>query len=390
MKKISFLISTLTLIVLSCRKSDNPNSGVLPPQGDGPTLPATSYNYVSSAEIMPEYLRMFVQKNQSIDNNNAANPITNAGATLGRVLFYDKNLSVNNTISCGSCHHQDKAFTDGERFSKGFEGKRTSRNAMPVFNLRYFGTKQLFWDLRADKMETQVLQPITDHIEMGMPSLDDAAAKLRQLAYYPALFQQAFGSTEINADRIARALAQFIRSIVSFQSKYDEGLKQQMANLTPQEQAGLRKCIQLNCTECHSDLQTLTPGSFPSFFLVENVGLNTGVGANNGLDLQYSDQGIGAKTRLSKDMGTFKMPSLRNVELTAPYMHDGRFATLEQVMDHYQKGVRAHPNLGIQIPPGGYGTVVLSDQDKANIIAFLKTLTDRKLTTDPKYANPFK
>ncbi|MBX7151846.1 cytochrome-c peroxidase [bacterium] len=356
----------------------------------GPKLPAVPYDYINAAANMPTYLKNYLAANPTVDNTPNDNAVTNDGATLGRVLFYDKSMSANNTISCGSCHHQDKAFVDGTNVSTGFEGSHTRRNSMPLANVRYFKMQTMFWDMRAATLEEQVLLPITDPIEMGMPSLDALTDKLKNKLYYPALFEKAFGTQDITTDRISKALAQFLRSIVSFNSKYDQGLDNNLANLTDQEKNGLLSFQQLNCVECHSDLSTVFPRKNPTLFIVENSGLNTGFGSNNALDAIYTDNGIGERTNEAKDMGTFKMPSLRNVELTAPYMHDGRFSTLEAVLNHYQTGAKNHPNRGIQIPSGGYGTVTLTEQKKADIIAYLKTLTDQSLIVDPKYSDPFK
>jgi cytochrome c peroxidase len=388
---ISLIVFCVFLFNQACKKPPESGPGNnLPddPTLPSPALPAQLYDYVNTDKNMPAYIRNYLNANPDVDNMPASNPITNAGATLGRVLFYDKRLSVNNTIACASCHHQDKSFTDGVAFSKGFNGGHTRRNSMSVLNLRYFKAKKMFWDLRAESLETQVLMPITDPIEMGMPSLNALVAKLNSVSYYPGLFKKAFGSEEINTDRMSKALAQFLRSIVSFNSKYDQGLSNNFANFSAQEKAGLLRVQQLNCVECHSDLSTVNPRQNPTFLVVENSGMNTGNGANNGLELNYTDNGIGEKTGQAKDMGTFKMPALRNVELTAPYMHDGRFATLEKVMNHYQNGVKNHPNRGIQFPAGGY--TFITNDEKAAIIAFLKTLTDRSVTTDVKFSDPFK
>lgn len=391
------LVTATLLIVPSCRKKEDdtvqtpdpkpdPDPAPTDPLPGEPNLPDQPYDYEDTGNNMPAYISDFIKANQGIDNTPAANPITNAGATLGRVLFYDKQLSVNNTVACASCHHQDKGFTDGKALSAGFNGELTRRNAMPVFNLRYFKAKKMFWDMRAADLETQVLLPIQDHIEMGMPSLTALEQKLGQITYYQALFQKAFGSPEVTSDKISRALSQFLRSIVSFNSKYDQGLSNDFGNFTPQEKNGMRMIKRAFCDECHSDLTHVSSNTPPSFLIVENSGLNTGFGSNNALDVNYTDNGIGALTGLAKDQGTFKTPTLRNVALTAPYMHDGRFATLEEVIQHYSTGIKAHPNRGIQIINGGFN---FSDQEQKDIVAFLKTLTDETLVNDPKYADPF-
>jgi cytochrome c peroxidase len=394
-----FVVTTTLLIVPSCRKKEtdtphqpapgpDPEPAPPAPAPGTPHLPAQPYDYEHTGDNMPMYISDFIRASPGIDNTPAGNPVTNAGATLGRVLFYDKALSVNNTTSCGSCHHQDKAFTDGKAVSTGFNGGVTRRNAMSVVNLRFFKAKKMFWDLRADDLETQVLMPIQDQIEMGMPSLTALEEKLRTITYYPALFQNAFGTPEINRERIGRAMAQFLRSVVSFESKYDQGLSNNLADLSAGERRGLQIMVRFDCVECHSDLTHVSTNSHPSFLIVENSGVNTGFGSNNGLDLEYADNGIGEITQRPMDQGTFKIPALRNVALTAPYMHDGRFATLEEVIEHYSSGMKAHPNRGIQFPRGN-GGFQFSAQDKADVVAFLKTLTDASLANDPKYADPF-
>ncbi|HYF30255.1 MAG TPA: cytochrome c peroxidase [Chitinophagaceae bacterium] len=386
---ITLFVCLILLIQFSCQEPINGDDPVpVPgPVPGAPKLPPTPFDYAAGA-TMPTHIRNYINAHPDVDNTPGNNPITNHGATLGRVLFYDKSLSVNNTIACASCHHQDKAFTDGLNVSKGFDGGVTRRNAMAIVNVRYFKAQKMFWDLRAATLEEQSLMPITDHIEMGMPSLSVLETKLKGKAYYPALFKNAFGTEDITDDRIAKALSQFMRSIVTFNSKYDQGLGNNFANFSTEELRGKQLMTQLNCTECHSDLTNVASRLEPTFIIVENSGVNTGFGANNALDLNYADNGIGEKTGLAKDMGTFKMPTLRNIALTAPYMHDGRFSTLEQVMDHYQNGAKNHPNRGVQIPNGGYQFITAAD--KAAIVAFLKTLTDQSLVTDPKYSDPFK
>lgn len=395
------LSSLFLLFLLFACKKDHPDQipnhggngqGQEPPANTpgAPHLPAALYDYVGTRNNMPPYIKAFLASRTDLDNTPAGNPITNAGATLGRVLFYDKNMSINNTRSCGSCHHQDKAFTDGVARSSGFDNQLTRRNAMSVVNQRFFGPKAMFWDMRAADLETQTLMPILDHIEMGIPSLTTLEAKLTGISYYRPLFKAAFGDETVTSPRIANALSQFIRSIVSFQSKYDQGLADNLSNLSADEKNGLR-LLQINfCTECHSDFSTAQYGKLPSFLIADNTGINTGFGSNNGLETDYSDKGIGEITHKPADQGTFKIPSLRNVALTAPYMHDGRFATLEDVLEHYNHGIKGNPNIGIQLAALAGSGVPLTTKDKSDIIAFLKTLTDEQLVKDPKYADPFK
>ena len=334
------------------------------------------------------------------DNTPKDNPTTDAGVTLGRVLFYDTNLSRNNTISCASCHLQRAGFSDPKKFSAGFDGGHTTRNSMSLSNLRYSnvdgGRPGFFWDERAATLEAQVLMPIQDPVEMGM-NLHDLEAKLPLLPYAPPLFEAAFGSREVTRDRIAKSVAQFLRSMVSLNSKFDRAAKPDgsgdysadFEGFTAAENLG--KSVFLNgpdgiaehgCANCH------TP---PTFAMNKSL--------NNGLELNYKDRGLGALNRPTNDPftpsndGKFKASSLRNIALTAPYMHDGRFATLEQVIDHYSTGVVPHPNLGLAFADQDSGApksgLKFTTEQKAGLIAFLKTLTDESFVSDPTFSDPF-
>jgi cytochrome c peroxidase len=312
------------------------------------------------------------------DNTPRDNPVTDAGATLGRVLFYDTRLSANNTVACGSCHHQSRAFSEPKRFSKGFEGKLTDRNAMSLVSLRYMPRGRFFWDERARTLEEQVLLPIQSKTEMGqtLPKLTDL---LSRDGHYPKLYLEAFGDARVTPERTARALAQFLRSMVSYQSKYDEGMatvlsvRQDFANFTAEENRGKRLFL-ARCASCH------LPQGQEAHFIMDRP-------RNNGLDADYknTDGGVGDLTLNGAELGLFKSPSLRNVELTAPYMHDGRLATLEAVIDHYSREVKNHPNVDGRVRR----RLNLSTGDRAALVAFLKTLTDRKFITDPKFSDPF-
>ncbi len=378
---ISFL-----LVFIACNKSsDNTSPGPTPvdPVAAALNLPSTPFNY--SNPSLPAYYTTPQMANQ--DNTQASNPITDNGATLGRVLFYDKNLSINNTIACASCHKQAFAFSDPVVKSSGFNGGLTGRNSMGLTDAKYYFSERFFWDQRAPILEDQILMPIQDPVEMGM-TLPALETKLRNLPFYPPLFKKAFGDTIVNSDRIARSVSQFIRSIISYKSKYDAGRiafpanpgpppNAPFTNFTPQENRG--KEIFLSpiggCAPCHGT----------EAFTATNE-------KNNGIDLTTIDRGFGAVQNNTAFDATFKVTSLRNVELTAPYMHDGRFATLEQVVEHYSSGVKNHPNLSqqLRLPNGQPRLANLSAQDKAALVAFLKTLTDVSFTTDVKYSNPFK
>lgn len=406
---MNYWIKTTILLValclnLSCEMEEfspsepmnTPNEETTPNTNDG-----SSSTPMSNAEILAKYLALpsdeFNYSNPNLpayftneaasdlDNTPGDNRITNTTATLGRILFYDKNLSANNTIACASCHLQDKGFSDPAQLSTGFEGGLTGRQSMSLANARYYANGRFFWDERASTLEDQTLMPIQDHIEMGM-TLEDLVPKLQATEYYGILFNDAFGSEEVTSDRISLALAQFVRAMVSYQSKYDQGLSRtnggnanQLPNFSNLENLGLRIFTDPQrgaCAGCHS-----TP-------------LQVGIGAqNNGLDLSTTDEGLGALTGNPRDDGKFKSPSLRNIGVTAPYMHDGRFATLLEVVEHYNSGVQAHPNLDPRLR-GGPGNpqprrLNLNDQEKQALVAFLNTLTDEVFLTDEKFSNPF-
>ncbi len=381
------------LVFISCSKSSDTagttgTGGTVTPPIDPVAavlnLPATPFNYANL--LLPAYLTAPNINGQI--NTPANNPVSDNGATLGRVLFYDKNLSVNNTIACASCHKQVNAFADPFAKSTGFNGGLTGRNSMGLTDAKYYPNGKFFWDQRAVSLEDQVLRPIQDLVEMGM-TLPALETKLRNLAYYPPLFQKAYGDASITSDRISLALSQFVRSIVSFQSKYDIGRQAFPAtgpppppnavfpNFTAQENRGKEIFMTPagGCNPCHGTETFSAPEE-----------------KNNGLDMATIDRGFGAVTNNVAMDATFKVGSLRNIALTAPFMHDGRFNTLEEVVEHYSSGVKAHPNLSAQLrlPNGQPRLTNLNAQDKAALVAFLRTLTDLNMTSDVKYSNPFK
>lgn len=312
-------------------------------------------------------------------------------ATLGRVLFYDKRLSANDAVSCASCHKAEKGFADDAAFSKGFSGELTSRNslalgAFPSFNGYYgFGSgSRLFWDERANSVAEQSEQTLQNPIEMGM-NLQQLGEKLLKEDYYKILFDKAFVDFEKNlpADqKILTAIDAFVNSIGCFQSKYDQALQNNggltesnFASFSPQENRG-KQLFQTHCANCHN-----LGAGFTTFVTV----------ANNGLDLNYTDKGVAEITKLAADEGVFKVPMLRNVALTAPFMHDGRFSTLEQVVEHYNSGVKNHPNLHELLRSGNEAKHLnLTQEDKAALVAFLHTLTDETSLSQVKYSDPFK
>ncbi len=310
------------------------------------------------------------------------NPMTEEGVALGRMLFYDPILSSDSTQSCSSCHLQEKAFTDGERFSKGVRGREGVRNAMSLVNLAY-NTRGFFWDGRSLTLEDQALVPVEDHLEMN-DTWENVEEKLRDHPDYPKLFRGAFGierKAQLTRDLVVKAIAQFERTLISANSRYDRVIWQQQGFPTDSEQRGLELFFiedlsdldHPGCSHCH----------FNPLFTDNNF-------KNNGLDdvadlADFPDLGRGAVTGNRFDNGKFRVPSLRNVALTAPYMHDGRFATLEEVLDQYASGghgvINEDPNIH---------QFDLSEQDKADLIAFLQMLTDDTFLNDPAFANPFR
>ena len=336
-----------------------------------PELPAIPFNY-SNIQLPPYF------NNPQIANANntpGGNPITDHGATLGRVLFYDVRLSANDTVACASCHLQANGFSDPNRFSVGFAGGVTGRNSMGFINGRYYENGHFFWDERADTLEDQVLMPIQDPVEMGM-DLAELEVKLAATSFYPELFENAFGDDEVTSERMSLALAQFIRSVVSYQSRFDQGIPQNFANFTAQENLGRQIFTsgQGRCSVCHrTEIQI------------------TNEAINNGLDATTTDLGLAGVTGFSEDEGKFKVPSLRNIGLTGPYMHDGRFATLQAVVTFYNEEVQAHPNLDprLQVQNGQPRRLNLSEQEQAALVAFLLTLTDPTIANEEKWSDPF-
>lgn len=337
-------------------------------------LPGTADNYANPG--LPAAFR--VQPILGQDNTPANNPVTNAGATLGRVLFYDKRLSLNRTVSCASCHQQAHGFSDPAKFSTGFDGRLTSRNSMGLANARWYQRRAFFWDERSATLEIQVLQPIQNTLEMGM-TLPEVTTRLTAEPFYRDLFNRAFGTTAVTSDRIALALAQFVRSIISTNTKYDAGVASNFTNFTAEETLGRRLFLgqtgNATCAACHGT-DNFVPGNTIN---------------NNGLENPYLDKGLGEVTGRPQDEGLFKVPSLRNIALTGPYMHDGRFASLEEVVEFYNSGVIAHPNLSppLRARTGTPLRLNLTTAEKAAMVAFLKTLTDTSLPTDSRFSDPF-
>lgn len=311
---------------------------------------------------------------------NLANPVTNEGVLLGRYLFYDPVLSADSTMACASCHHQAAAFSDApRRFSLGSDAKFLTRNTPPLFNLAWY--PRLFWDGKAGLLEAQVFFPIQAHNEMNL-KWRVAAARLQQNPFYVGLFAEAFGRGVIDSIAISKAIAQFERTLISWRSKYDRVIRN-TDKFTQEEYEGfdiVNDMSKGDCLHCHStDGDAL--GVIPSF-------------SNNGLDKvqkaeDYADKGLGSVTGKVSDFGKFKVPTLRNVAITAPYMHDGRFSTLEEVIDFYSEGVKQTVNIDSKMEFAHQGGVRLTKEDKRKVLAFLRTLTDSAFISDPAFSNPF-
>jgi cytochrome c peroxidase len=310
------------------------------------------------------------------------NLLTEEGVKLGRMLFYEKKLSKDGTQSCASCHNQDNSFNDLRQFSIGVEGLPGKRNAMTIVNLAWH-KNGFFWDGRASTLRQQSLKPIQDPLEMN-EKLENAVSKLKLNKSYVDQFMRAFKDPEITADKISLALEQFMMTLVSFSSKYDQW-KSGKIQLTDSEERGRKLFFAerdvLNgkkgaeCFHCHNGFD-FTNHAF----------------TNNGLDYdsQFKDLGRFEVTNKEIDKARFKTPTLRNIELTSPYMHDGRFKTLEEVIEHYNSDVKFSSTLDPVMTNVAQAGLDLDENDKADLINFLKTLTDQKFISEPSFKDPFK
>ena len=325
------------------------------------------------------------------NNEPTTNQLTDKGAALGRVLFYDPRLSVNNVISCASCHKQQYGFADNQALSTGFQGQSTLRNTPGIVNA---ATKSVFfWDGRVNSLETQTLMPVKNHIEMGLEQTGVLPKKLASISYYPSLFMNAFGSSEITNEKVSMALAQFVRSIASTSPN----------TMSADAEAGRTLFFgKYKCGSCHAGSNLGGASLFVPYYPVTHAPTSIANTSNIGLDVKYTDEGIQALNGDPNQNGYFIIPSLRNVALTAPYMHDGRFKTLSDVIDHYSKGIAPHPNLDpilidqnftagqVIVTSGNPVKMNISDTEKSQLIAFLTAMTDNSITTDQKFSNPFK
>lgn len=387
-------LALLNLLLAGCG-SDSPTAAVMPVTPTTPVTPMVALPAIAAALTidpanLPNYATPTLPAHYAgliggPNDNGRSAPVTDAGATLGRVLFHDRQLSINGTKSCASCHAQASGFSDPATFSSGFAGGVTTAHSMRLANARFWTPGTFFWDRRAATLEAQATEPIINPVEMGFDAahggLDSLVHKLQGLAYYPELFRLAFGDATISAARLQLAVAQYVRSIVSASSRWDSGYAQvfdpglpdrgvntPIPTFTAQENRGRQLFFTpppqggAGCAGCHVA---------PTYALAANS-------QSNGLDA--------GETRI------FKAPSLKDVGVTGPYMHDGRFATLDAVVTFYDNGVQNGPALDQRLrgPGGGPLRLGLNQADRAALVAFLRTLTDTQLAVDAKFSDPFR
>ncbi len=349
MKKL-IVIALVILIFSSCRKSEE--------------LPGPVYAPVPYEMNLPSH---FPEMDIPDDN-----PLTEQGVYLGRHLFWDERLSGDNSMACANCHLPQYAFSDNNATSVGIDGISGTRNSMVLQNLAW--SNDFFWDGRAVTLEEQVLMPVEDPIEMH-ESWSHFMDEIRDDEQYKTMFFEAFGVVSFDSTHAAKALAQFLRTMVSSNSKYDRVIQGEEA-FTIQEQAGFDSFNALSggdCFHCHG-------GALSTDFSYKN----------NGLDAVPIDTGRGLVTELPADYYTFKVPSLRNLEYSAPYMHDGRFETLDEVINHYSVGVEhTSPNISPLMEFSAQGGVQLNPQERAELKAFLLTFSDPDFINNPDFQNPW-
>lgn len=356
--KLLFLFVVVLYVFVGCEKDRLYSDGFVKDDASGPTP-----YYLPIPNGFPDY---------DISEDNL---LTEEGILLGRYLFYDPILSKNKNISCASCHKQENAFSDPSMKSIGTHGGSTDFHSMPLFNIAWMD--QFFWDGRAPTREEQALQPVKNPVEMDL-SWEEATKRLKEHPLYPTLFRNAFGDVEIDSTLVAKALVQFELTIVSSDTKFDRYQRGEV-KFTSAEQYGYEVFLDLgqgDCIHCH---------------LPENVNLADNSFHNNGLDSEVDVlPGLSAVTGKPLDFGKFKTPSLRNLAFTAPYMHDGRFQTLEEVLDFYSTGVHDYALVDPKMEFKSSGGVNLSVEQKTAVIKFLGTLTDSALISNPAYSDPFK
>ncbi len=353
MKKLKIIACLVSLIAAAhaCKKKN-----------DGPV-----YNPTPIKVAVPAYITTYIGEMQ----HPADNPLTAEGVQLGRKLFYEKMLSNDNSMSCASCHKQAFGFDDPAPFSKGTNGLLGGRNAMAVINLGY--NTRFFWDGRRSTLEGQAHDPVTNPIEMAN-KWPEVVKRLQNNSEYRLLFYKAFGATTVDSNLVVKAIAQFERTMISFNSRFDKYYYLgDSAALTAQEKNGQVIFGGIGrCNHCHLLNTMFTDNEF----------------RNNGLDVNPADEGLMKFTGLATDRGKFKVPTLRNIAATAPYMHDSRFKTLEQVVNYYSSGVQqTSPNLDEHMTAFGPG-LGLTTKEKADLVAFLRSLSDTTFLTNPAFSDP--
>ena len=342
----------------ACAGDDDPLGAIdTDPGGRDIDLAGIPYSPLPYVFELPEYMPRLVQPEDNL--------ATEAGVRLGRMLFFDPILSVDSTVSCGTCHEPERAFTDGKAFSLGVSGSPTRRSSMSLVNVAF--QESFFWDGRSGSLEEQSLHPVEDPTEMG-EDWDNVLRKLRARERYGKAFREAFGiasTSELTRELVAKAIAQYERSLISAGSRYDRVVHGLDGYFTELEEDGRQLFFtepstdHPGCGHCHNA---------PTFATERFV--NNGIDAAEDLS-DFVDGGRGEVTGDAYDNGKFRAPTLRNIDLTAPYMHDGRFATLDEVLEHYASGGHYSPSRDPQIT--GFP---LTDRDRDALKAFLATLTD--------------
>lgn len=375
MKQI-FIIPLLLILFTSCKKEygcTDPNAKNYNPQAqrdDKSCIYTPGNSTPLDIEIPAIFDQYLLPPNIPEDN-----PMTYEGVALGRKLFYDPILSGDGTQACANCHAPEFAFTDTNQFSTGIDGIQGGRNSMPIFNLAWNNTKKLFWDGRVTGVEDQAFGPVVNPIEMH-DTWPNVVSKLQAHPEYPELYDAAFGTDLIDSVLTVKAIAQFERTLISGNSKFDQYLLNQ-TSLTPSELSGFDIFMDESggdCFHCHGDPTNplWTDNSFH----------------NNGLDATFTDNGLGLITGNPSDNGKFKTPSLRNLKFTAPYMHDGRFETLEEVILHYSIGLQNSSTIDPLMKNVSQGGVQLTPQEIQDLKAFLLSLSEDDFTTNPDYQAP--
>ncbi len=359
MKRNILLCFILTGILFSCSKSNSSDEN-------------SGYSATPATLQIPQLFQQLLPP-PTIPSNN---PLTEEGIALGRKLFYDPILSGDGSQSCASCHLQANGFTDPRQFSIGIDGSVGNRNAMPIFNIVWSVNQQFFWDGRAHSVEDQALGPVENPIEMKN-TWQQAVSSLQNHSQYPDLFNQAFGTPTITKDLVVKAIAQFERTLISGDAPFDRYLLGDTNAVSASVINGFNIFMDPergDCFHCH--------GSDTNPLWTDNIF------HNNGLDETFTDKGLGDVTGDPLDFGKFKSPSLRNLAYTAPYMHDGRFATLDQVIDHYSEGLVYSETIDPLMKFVAAGGIHLTPQEKQDLKAFLLSLSEESFTTNPAFQNP--